>query len=201
MALTNAEKQKRWRERHQAVLTERAEDIAAKLMGMENKAKLRKVAALISDHLKNYPCEKCGGTGKYRKGAFACGHEKPSSVTARFPCPDCCPLEYFAASGGELRREGRYVEALCAAFDVMDNWAAGETLLAWGADVREVKAALLQRQVHIHMTQLIELRDMAKRFPPDQRIYSWELLLGFLKLPASALPRRRAQLAPGPAQS
>ena len=85
-------------------------------------------------------------------GAFTCGHKKPSSVTAPFPCPDCCPVEYFAASGGELRREGRYVEALCAALDVMDFWAAGDTLIAWGADVREVKAALQQRQQKVHMT-------------------------------------------------
>jgi hypothetical protein len=53
VALTNAEKQRRWRERNQVVLTERTEDIAEKLIDMEDQKKLRKISTLINDHLKN----------------------------------------------------------------------------------------------------------------------------------------------------
>jgi hypothetical protein len=53
MALTNAERQRRCRERNVVVLTDRAEDIAEKLIDMEDQAKLRKVARLIGNHLKN----------------------------------------------------------------------------------------------------------------------------------------------------
>jgi hypothetical protein len=38
MALTNAEKQERWRSRRQVVLTDSAEGIAERLMAMENRA-------------------------------------------------------------------------------------------------------------------------------------------------------------------
>ena len=51
MALTNAEKQERWRERNQVVLTDPAKRIAAKLIAMDDEDKLRKVAFYINDHL------------------------------------------------------------------------------------------------------------------------------------------------------
>ena len=51
MPLTNAQKQERWRERNQVVLTEPAKRIAAKLIAMDDEEKLRKVAFYINDHL------------------------------------------------------------------------------------------------------------------------------------------------------
>jgi hypothetical protein len=53
MALTNAEKQQRWKERNQVVLTWPAEDIAGKLMDMEDQGKLRKIVNYLKDHLKH----------------------------------------------------------------------------------------------------------------------------------------------------
>jgi hypothetical protein len=52
MALTNAQKQKRWRRRNQVVLTEDAEAIALKLIAMD-RAKLRKVHNRITNYLKD----------------------------------------------------------------------------------------------------------------------------------------------------
>jgi len=51
MALTNAEKQERWRKRNQVVLTDSARHIAAKLIAMDDEAKLRKIASYVNDHL------------------------------------------------------------------------------------------------------------------------------------------------------
>jgi hypothetical protein len=51
MALTNAEKQERWRKRNQVVLTDSAKRIAAKLIAMDDEAKLRKIANYVNDHL------------------------------------------------------------------------------------------------------------------------------------------------------
>jgi hypothetical protein len=53
MALTNAQKQARWRERNVITLTARAEDIAEKLMEMGDLTKLRKIHRWIGNHLKN----------------------------------------------------------------------------------------------------------------------------------------------------
>jgi hypothetical protein len=53
MPLTNAQKQRRFRDRNVIVLTDRAEDIAEKPMDMEDQKKLRKIAKLIGNHLKN----------------------------------------------------------------------------------------------------------------------------------------------------
>jgi hypothetical protein len=53
MALTNAEKQQRWKERNQVALTWDADDIAAKLIAMEDQAKLRKIVSYLKDHLKH----------------------------------------------------------------------------------------------------------------------------------------------------
>ena len=48
MTFSNSEKQARFRARNVIVLTDGAEDIAAKLIDMDDKAKLAKVAMLIS---------------------------------------------------------------------------------------------------------------------------------------------------------
>lgn len=53
MALTNAEKQRRWKQRNWVVLTWDAEDVAEKLMGMEDQGKLRKIVSYLKDHLKH----------------------------------------------------------------------------------------------------------------------------------------------------
>jgi hypothetical protein len=51
MALTNAQKQERWRKRNQVVLTDSAKRIAAKLIAMPDEDKLRRVANYVNDHL------------------------------------------------------------------------------------------------------------------------------------------------------
>jgi hypothetical protein len=48
MAMTNAQKQARWRERNVVVLTESAKAIAEKLMGMDDQDKLRKITRLMT---------------------------------------------------------------------------------------------------------------------------------------------------------
>ena len=51
VALTNAQKQQRWRERNQIVLKDPARRIAAKLIAMDDEEKLRKIAFHINDYL------------------------------------------------------------------------------------------------------------------------------------------------------
>lgn len=126
MGLSNAERQARWRERNQVTLTEGAEEIAAKLTAMDG-PKLRKVAALMAEHLERHPCEKCGGTGVYGIKSYKCGAKTACATTPGFPCPDCRPADYAVVSGVTLRNEGRFVEALDAALKVMDYWSAGDT--------------------------------------------------------------------------
>jgi hypothetical protein len=53
MPLSNAEKQRRWRDRNQIVLTDSAADIAEKLIEMDDQAKLKKITRFINDHLKH----------------------------------------------------------------------------------------------------------------------------------------------------
>ena len=53
MALTNAEKQARWRERNVVKLTDDAESIAWQLMHMDDQKKLLKISRYIRDHLKH----------------------------------------------------------------------------------------------------------------------------------------------------
>jgi hypothetical protein len=173
MALTNAEKQERWRARHQLVLTDSAEGIADRLMAMEDRAKLRKVWALVRARLKDLPCEKCKGSGLYGQRAFKCGGKNPVCETGRFPCPECRPLEYFEASGGELRNEGRYAEAIQAAMSCMDDFAAGDTLLAWGVSLKEAQAAIREAGAGISLAYLRRLRDIARDVPPGKRKQSW----------------------------
>jgi hypothetical protein len=51
MALTNAEKQERWRQRNRVVLRDDADEIAAKLITLDRR-KLRKIVTLLTRHLK-----------------------------------------------------------------------------------------------------------------------------------------------------
>ena len=51
VALTNAQKQERWRTRNQVVLTDPAKRIAAKLIAMDDEAKLRKISSYVNDYL------------------------------------------------------------------------------------------------------------------------------------------------------
>ena len=53
MALTNAEKQARWRNRNIISLTERSADIAWKLIEMGERAKLVQISKLINEYLKH----------------------------------------------------------------------------------------------------------------------------------------------------
>ncbi|KRQ03093.1 hypothetical protein [Bradyrhizobium manausense] len=53
MALTNAEKQARWRDKNVIKLTDHAVDIAEKLIEMDDQKKLAKLAKFINDHLKH----------------------------------------------------------------------------------------------------------------------------------------------------
>jgi hypothetical protein len=172
MPLTNAEKQARWRERNVAVLTDQAEAIAEKLIGMDQ-TKLRKVSELISHHFKNRPCEKCKGSGLYGQRGFKCGGKNPVCETGPLPCPECRPLEYFEVSGGELRNQRRYAEAIQAAMRCMDNWSAGDTLLAWGVSLKEAQAAIREAGPGISLTDLRRLRDIARDVPPGKRKQSW----------------------------
>jgi hypothetical protein len=73
MPLTNAQKQDRYRERHQVLLTARAEEIAEKLIEMADQAKLRKIARLVNDHLTHpdrTPTERSIALGKAKVGGL-----------------------------------------------------------------------------------------------------------------------------------
>jgi hypothetical protein len=74
MALSNAEKQARWRERNMISLTEHAMEIASKLIEMDDQAKLRKIAKLINDHLKHpdrTPTERAIALGRMGIGGMS----------------------------------------------------------------------------------------------------------------------------------
>jgi hypothetical protein len=184
MALTNAQKQERWRRRNQVVLTDSAEEITERLMAMDE-AKLRKVFALINSRLKDTPCENCNGTGVYRLRATkegSCTNKKGCvvTVTDHFPCPNCRPVEYSAASGIELRNQGRYAEAVLAALDVMDLWAAGDTLMAWGVSPKEAQAAIRESGRRVAQTDLVRMRDTAGAVPTGKRKHSLHVHMGLL---------------------
>jgi hypothetical protein len=53
MAMSNAEKQARFRDRNVVHLTAAADDIAAKLIAMDDQNKLRKVVRYVKDHLRH----------------------------------------------------------------------------------------------------------------------------------------------------
>jgi hypothetical protein len=193
MALTNAEYQRRWRERHQVRLTDTADEIAAKLIALDDSDstpeqllqrrlsdldgvdKLRKIGALIAHHLKDEHCSRCKGTGFARMGMQnrcdvkrnAC---KIVATTEPFPCPVCRPVEYAAVSGADLRKEGRYAEAAIAAMNVVDTWSLVETLVEWKATGKEVQAALRELgKVPPTQGYIKNLRKMAERYPPNHR--------------------------------
>jgi hypothetical protein len=164
MTLSNAERQVRWRERHQVVLTESSEDIVGKLVAMKDQIKLRQITALLNDHFKDRPCKNCGGTGEGDRRAWASCASKKCQVTATLPCPVCRPVEYSAVSGADLRKQGRYAEALIAAFKVIDYAEAARTVQAWGATPREMRDACAELGTHFHMT------DLAKMADPDWKL-------------------------------
>ncbi len=184
MALTNVEKQRRFRERRKelAGLAIAANDIDAVIMdklvnalGLERVQELAKaMPRLIAEHLERHPCEKCGGGGGYVIKKFKCGGKTPCQVTQPFPCPACRPEEYAIASGVKFRNEGRYVEALEAALKVDNLWAAGDTLIAWGASPKEVRSACHAAGVNCPtLKDLARLRDIAKARPPGKRYFSF----------------------------
>ena len=72
MAISNAEKQARWRDRNVVSLTADARDIAAKLIWMDDQKKLRKVASYVNDHLR-HP----------RRGPLRWGRSVTWALTAR----------------------------------------------------------------------------------------------------------------------
>lgn len=81
MALTNAQKQARWRERNVVKLTDPAMEIAEMLIEMDDQAKLRKVAKFINDHLK-HPDRTLQERMIARGGASMMGLNGPLSPTA-----------------------------------------------------------------------------------------------------------------------
>ena len=159
MPQTNAEYQRRFRSRNVVVLTASAEQIAERLIGMKDQSKLRWIARLIGDHINATPCGTCDGSGQYRMAGSRCSAKKPTEVTEWFPCPECRPAEYFVASGGALRREGRFADAFVAALKVMDNSAAADTFRAWGISPKEAQAALRKLDCSVTQTDLAYLRD------------------------------------------
>ncbi len=188
MPVTNAEKQARWRERHVVVLSTLAQDIADKLIATGDLYKLHTIAALLNGHLKDHPCPTCNGSGtRHLQESLPCGagthhvyvgglrrraKNKPLKISKPFPCPTCRPAEYFVASGGELRNQGRYVEAIQAAWDIWDYWSAGDTLVAWDVSSKEAQAALAKAGFHISLRILADVRDDAQRIPPQDRTLS-----------------------------
>jgi len=53
MALSNAEKQARFRDRNVVLLTGDAQTVAGKLIAMDNQGKLRRIARYVNDHLRH----------------------------------------------------------------------------------------------------------------------------------------------------
>jgi hypothetical protein len=91
MPLSNAEKQRRWRDRNQILLTDSAADIAEKLIEMADQAKLKKVAQYVNDHLKHPdrdPYERGFALGKLRLASVNGPLSKKASLEAyRKPAP------------------------------------------------------------------------------------------------------------------
>jgi hypothetical protein len=68
-----------------------------------------------------------------------------------------------------LRKEGHYAEAAVAAMKVWDDWALAETLVQWGAEAKEIKAAVCQLGGSITIQSINALRKSAEAFPPNRR--------------------------------
>src|SRR5262249_42116421 len=176
MTLTNAEKQARWRERRNG-LANRAitgkdsdQEIVWKLIRAVGFERARAIGAQLDK------CPTCEGTGQHqlqavspcrvtsRDGVVKSCPGKVISTTEPFPCPTCRPADYAVASGVELRNQGQYVEALKAATDLLDDAAAGETLLAWRANAKEIQRACDAAGYRIAMTDIRRLRDYALNY-------------------------------------
>jgi hypothetical protein len=200
---TNAQHQAAWRSRRQINLTDTADEIAAKLMTladehwddcrgeMPGEEKLRKIGALIARHFKDNPCDRCKDTGMYQRVKQDRCHVKRQCTykSPAMPCPVCCPVEYAEVSGVTLRKEGHYAEAAVAAMKVWDDWALAETLVQWGAEPQEIKAALRQLNGSITIQYINALRKSAEAFPPNRR---YPKLAGH---PGNAVLRKRARKA------
>jgi hypothetical protein len=111
MALTNAERQVRWRERNQVVLTESAADIAAKLMEMSDQGKLRRIAAFLNDHLRHpdrSPAERAVALGKTGINRLLHGPlgKRAALEHLRKPAPDHSWLVEAATADGRRWRNG-----------------------------------------------------------------------------------------------
>jgi hypothetical protein len=170
MALTNADKQTRWRKRNAVALTATAEAIAKRLIEALDESKLRRLTGWLSDYLQSRPCPHCDGSGeRYIKAWKSCTSKK-CDTSPPFPCPTCRPAEYFVASGGELRNQGRYAEALNAAMEVCDYWSAGDTLVKWQASPKQVQAA----GGKVSLRTIARLWKIARCVPPGERKNSWQ---------------------------
>jgi hypothetical protein len=95
MALTNAEKQKRWRDRRneQALaLTGTPQEIANRILGTLGAKQAGKVVRALDKRLRAIKpdCKFCGGTGFAAAQGFSCDGE-PATNGIRLPCP-CDPL-------------------------------------------------------------------------------------------------------------
>ena len=186
MPFTNAQKQARWRDRNMIVLSASAEQIASKLTATDDLHKLHKLAALLNHHLKDRPCPTCIGKGVFQleesppcnAGQVHIGSlrrrakNKPLEISKPFPCPTCRPAEYFIASGGELRAQGRYVEAIQAAWEIWNYWSAGDTLIAWGVSLKDAQAELDKAGFYVSRKALADVRDSALRIAPQDRTLS-----------------------------
>lgn len=181
MAMTNAEKQARWRRKRdgladRAITNKDSDDgIIWKLvdaLGYER-------AKAIGEQLKT--CPQCQGSGQWQMAAYGeCSFRRDRKTgklkscpgkfiekSEPFPCPTCRPAEYAVASGVELRNQGRYVEALRAAHDVMDKHAAGKTVLAWGAKSKEIQKACDAAGLRLGLQYIGSLRKMAQILSVD----------------------------------
>ena len=102
MSLTNAEKQRRYRDRNVVVLTGDAATIAEQLIGMSDQKKLRKIAALIKDHLRHpdrTPWERSIALG--RGGMY--GLNGPLSKTAAIAGVEKTGTHFIMAGRAEYR--------------------------------------------------------------------------------------------------
>jgi Protein of unknown function (DUF3102) len=193
-------------------LTDTADEIAAKLITLDDsdadldkqryaelpgEEKLRKIGALIARHFKDRPCSRCDGSGTYQRVARDFCHIKNPRTykSPPIPCPVCCPVEYAETSGVTLRKEGCYAEAAAAAIEVWDDWALAETLVQWGAEPQEIKAALRQLNCDIKIKRINALRKSAAAYPPNERYPGLAGHPGDAALHKRAARARKAEMA------
>jgi hypothetical protein len=107
MALTNAEKQKRWREKRNALahaLTGGPKDVAEQILRELGVDKTKKVVRALDKRLRAIRryCPACGGTGYMAVYPLHCSGEMLGGpITAPCPCLDC--MEPLAETQARLR--------------------------------------------------------------------------------------------------